>query len=90
MTYSIVPVVDIDVLERAIDTQYDVDLDLRELLYGEECINNCCKWFYYDELEIYEGKSWQDPDHIAQTNMVKTYLQDTIPGRSCVLLDISW
>ena len=90
MNYSIVPFVDIDVLERAINTQYDVDLDLRELLYGEECINNCCKRFYYDELEIYEGKSWQDPDHIAQTNMVKTYLQDTIPGRSCVLLDISW
>ena len=90
--YTIYPVIYIDDLEKAVNAQYDTDLDLRDLLFvdGSEYVNGCCKRFYYEELETYAGFPWQDEQHITEVNLIKSYLQDILPDYSCVLLEISW
>lgn len=90
MIIEILPVVNIDELENEINRQYDVDYDLRNMLFFDEYVNDCYKMFYYEDLEVYEGKPWQNADAITCRNAVKTYLQDILPNYKCILLDVSW
>lgn len=90
MNIEILPVVNVDELENEINRQYDVDYDLRNMLFFDEYVNDCYKKFYYKDLEVYEGKPWQDADAITRRNVVKTYLQDILPNYKCILLDVSW
>lgn len=88
--YTLYPVVDIEELERAVNRQFDVELDLRELLFDYEYDNGSLKRFWYDNIEEFKGYSWQDEKSIRETALVKTYLQDAIPDYGCVLIDVSW
>lgn len=58
--YTIYPVIQIDELEYAVNRQYGTDLDLRKLLFSNEYSNDCMKRFWYDEIEEFEDKPWQD------------------------------
>ena len=88
--YSIKPVVYIEDLEKAINIQFDIDLDLRALLFDEYHFNECYKNFNYRVCETYTGESWQDEEHIRYINLVKTYLQDTLPDYNEIIIDVSW
>ena len=88
--YTIYPVIEIDELEQAVNRQYGTDLDLRELLFNFDYSNDCMKRFWYDEIEEFENKPWQDEQQLREIALVKTYLQDILPDYCAVLLDVSW
>ena len=88
--YTLYPVVDIEELEKAVNLQFDVELDLRELLFDDTYDNDSLKRFWYDNIEEFKGYSWQDEKSIREMALVKTYLQDAIPEYGCVLIDVSW
>lgn len=88
--YTMYPVIDIRDLEEAVNRQFDVDLELRELLFSDYYANDSYKRYWYDEMEEYEGHEWQDEEQIRYENMVKAYLQDILPDYQAVLIDVSW
>lgn len=94
MKHKMYPVINVYDLEDALIAQYGPEFiesgELTPKLFGEEFMNDCYKSFSYDELEEYTGKSWQDENYIAFINCIKTFLQDTIPGYTTVLIDVSW
>lgn len=90
MKIEVLPVVCIDELEDAVNRQYDVDLDLLSLLFGDRYSNDCYKRFSYDTIEEYKGYFWQNEQRLRELAMVKTYLQDILPDYRAVLIDVSW
>lgn len=84
--YSIKPVVCVEDLEHAVNLQYGVDLDLRDLLFSDSKYIN----FDFNCMEIFAGASWQNEERIREINLVKTYLQDTLPDFTEVIIDLSW
>lgn len=93
MKYEMCPVVSVYDLERALTLQYganDAFDNLASFLFGDDYANDSYKSFYFDELDIYEGYTWQDEEYIRIVNCVKTFLQDAFPGHDKILIDISW
>ena len=43
-----------------------------------------------DEMEEYEGHSWQDEAHIRLENCIKTFLRDMFPNYDYVVVDVMW
>lgn len=77
--YTMYPVINANDLERAIELQYDIQIDdIRNLLFDDDYSNDSYKSFdledeYEDEVEL-----------------VRTYLKDILPDYSYVLIDVSW
>ena len=88
--FSIMPVVSVEDLEKGVNTQFGTDLDLRNLLFDNNYINDCYKEFDYSVPEVYMNLSWQDEERIQQINLVKTFLQDVLPEYTKVIIDVSW
>ena len=48
MKYTFAPVIDIRELEKALESQYDIDTDdLRSVLFGDYYSNDCFKKYYF-------------------------------------------
>lgn len=89
--HTLMPVVDVDELENAVNRQFNCEInEMRNLLFDDNYSNDCYCNFYYDEMEVYEGYDWQDEEGIRLRNLVRAYLQDTIPDYQAVLIDVSW
>ena len=89
--HIMMPVVEVGELEDAVNRQFGCEIDdMRELLFGDNYSNDCYCGFYYDEMEVYEEYPWQDEEKISLRNLVRAYLQDTIPNYTRVLVDVSW
>ena len=90
--YRMCPVIGIDVLEDEITARFDIDVvgDLRDILFYEDYMNDCYKSYYFEDDEVYTGKSWQNEEHIRIRNLVNAYLRDILPGHESVLIDVSW
>ena len=92
MKHWMMPVVNVDELEDAVNLQYGEGTieDIRNLLFKDDYYNDSYKSFYYGDLIDYNGNPWEDEEEIRLINLVKTYLQDTIPNYIFVLIDVSW
>ena len=91
MKYNILPVIEIGALEEALTIQYGEGFnDLRQLMFGDCYMNDVYCAFWFDNLEEYEGKYWQNEEDIRKMNCIKTFLQDTFPNYNRVLVDVSW
>ena len=92
MEYWMMPVVNADDLEDAVNLQYGEGAieEIRNLLFGDDYSNDCYKSFYYGDLTVYNGKSWENEEEIRRINLIKTYLQDTIPNYEIVLINVEW
>lgn len=85
--HTMMPVVDADELERAVNAQFGCEIcEICNLLFGDNYTNDSYQGFWYGELEVFHGHSWEDEEEINLRNLVRTYLQDTIPEFSRVLI----
>lgn len=90
--YKMCPVIEIYTLEDELKTQFDVDVagELRNILFYEDYMNDCYKSYYFEDDEVYTGKSWQNEEHIRIRNLLNAHLRDILPGHERVLIDVSW
>lgn len=92
MKYEMMPVISIDDLEAALLAQYGIDWtgELASFLFGDSYINDSYKRYWFDEMEEFTGKPWQDEESIRIENCVKSILQDVLPEHKHCLIDVSW
>ena len=87
------PVVDVGELEDVVNAQFGCEIaELRNLLFDDDYNNDCYKRFWYAEMEEYDER-WMNPEDeekVRLRNLVRAYLQDTIPDYVAVLIDVSW
>ena len=89
--HIMMPVVDVDELEGAVNAQFGCEItEMRTLLFSDDFNNDSYQSFWYGEMEVFEGHSWQNEERIRLRNLVRAYLQDTIPDHDRVLVDVSW
>ena len=89
--HIMMPVVDVDELEDAVNTQFGCEIDkMRNLLFDDDYNNDSYRSFWYGQMEEYKYPTWQDEEKIRLRNLVRAYLQDTIPDYNRVLIDVSW
>lgn len=85
------PVVDVSDLEDAVNVRFGCEIkNMRNLLFGDDYNNDCCKSFWYDDDEVYTGSEYQDEEEIRLRNLVCEYLREILPDYCCVLVDVSW
>ena len=86
-------------LENALEAQYGPEFiqeirakhnGIRRLMFDDFYMNDVCCKYYIDEMEEYEGHSWQDETHIRLENCIKTFLRDMFPGYDYVVVDLMW
>lgn len=95
MKYEMMPVVDVYELEDVLKAQYGPDIMgdndfLANLMFYDNYCNDCYKSYYFKCDEIYEGKSWQNEEHIRILNCLNSILRDTFPNHERVIVDVSW
>lgn len=90
--YTLYPVIDAWDLENAVNAKFDVEINnIRKLLFDEYYQNDCYKYFCYADMEEYEDWMHEDGEEIIHLrNLVRAYLQETIPDYNAVLIDVSW
>lgn len=89
--FTMCPVVDYGTLEDAVNLQFKANIsDICQLLFDDDYINDSYKRFYFKEMEEYHGYCWENEENIRLRNLVRAYLQDTLPNYDCVLIDVSW
>ena len=90
--YKMYPVIEVGVLENEIKAQFDIDVEgeLRNILFYEDYMNDCYKSYWFEDDEVYTGKSWQNEEHIRIRNLVNSYLRDILPEYNTVLIDVTW
>ena len=89
--HTMMPVVNVDELEDAVNAQFGCEIaEMRNLLFSDDFSNDSYQSFCYGKMEVFEGRSWQNEEQIHLRNLVRAYLQDTIPDHDRVLVDVSW
>ena len=90
--YTMYPVIDVTDLEDAIRIQFGVNVEneMRNILFGDDYMNDCYKSYYFANDEKYTGAFWQNEEHIRIRNLVNAYLRDILPDYERVLIDVSW
>ena len=63
---------------------------IRRLMFDDFYMNDVCCKYYIDEMEEYEGHSWQNEDYIRLENCIKTFLRDMFPDCDYVVVDVMW
>ena len=90
--YTMYPVIEVNILENEIKTQFDVDVedDLRNILFGDNYQNDCYKSYCFEDDEEFHGYAWEDEERIRIRNLVNAYLRDSLPDYTHVLIDVTW
>lgn len=90
--YTMYPVIEVDILENEIKTQFDVDVEdnLRNILFGDNYQNDCYKSYCFEDDEEFHGYAWEDEERIRIRNLVNAYLRDILPDYTHVLIDVTW
>lgn len=89
--YTMRPVIDVDELEDAVNQRFGCEIaELANLLFGDEYYNDSYKCLYYDRLEVYRGRAWENEEKIRLRNLVYTYLKEILPDYDSVLVNLSW
>ena len=90
--YTMYPVIEVNILENEIKTQFDVDVedDLRNILFGDNYQNDCYKSYCFEDDEEFHGYAWEDEECIRIRNLVNAYLRDILPDYTYVLIDVTW
>lgn len=95
MQYEMMPVVEADVLQEALELQFgpavmgNADV-MAQVLFDDEYTNYSLKRYNFSEDEVYKGHPWQNEERIRICNCVNAMLRDMFPGRDTILVDVSW
>ena len=94
MKHKIMPVINIYDLEKAIEIQFGEEIlahyELRQLLFGDQYMNDVYVRHCFDDDIEYHGYSWEDENEISVCNLINQFLRDEFPGQDAVLVDVSW
>ena len=95
MKYKMVPHFWVDDLEKELLNRFGHEFmkkvdDLRMFLFDDRYMNDVSVDYNIDELDVYEGREWQDAERIELENTIKLFLQEMFPGHSYVLIDVMW
>ena len=91
MKHKMVPAIDCEELRKAVNQQYNIEIeDIPSLLFDDNYMNDCYKSYYLNEQEQYSGFSWQNEETIRLKNCVNAFLTDAFPNVDYVLIDVSW
>lgn len=91
MKYEMVPVIDCEELRKAVNQQYNIEIeDIPSLLFDDNYMNDCYKRYRLNDQEQYSGFWWQNEEMIRLKNCVNAFLTDMFPNVEYVLIDVSW
>jgi hypothetical protein len=96
LPFTMMPVIGVHALERALIEQYGSDFQnnygkFTNVLFDDSYVNDSYKSYYFDVIHDLSNLSvWQDETQCYLENCINTYLQDVFPGRTKVLVDVSW
>lgn len=89
--FTMLPTIEVRVLEKELKIQFDVDVDnLSGILFYDNYQNDCYKSYCFADDEVYEYPAWQNEEHIRIRNLVNAYLRDILPDYERVLIDVTW
>ena len=95
MQYEMMPVVDVYELQDALELQFGPEVmgnqdHMSQVLFNDEYSNYSLKRYYFGQDEVYEGRHWQNEECIRIRNCLNAMLRDMFPGKSVILVDVSW
>ena len=96
LPFTMMPVIDVYDLELALIEKYGSDFtnnygELTNVLFGDSYVNDSYKSYYFNVTHDLSNLSvWQDETQCHLENCINAYLQEVFPGRTKVLVDVSW
>lgn len=93
MKYTMKPVVSVGEIEKAVELQYGVNIELASLMWPEDFQNDCYKRLCFDDDMVAE---WEEDEYYNEQTrkehlMVYSILRDVFPENiRTVLVDVSW
>ena len=91
MKVQTMPVITVYDLADALEAQYNWGLnssDISQLMFGEEYMNDCYKRYYFAEDAICWSVKYEEA--VRKENLLKSFLRDTFPEYSEILVDVYW
>ena len=94
MKYKEIKVVEANEIEKAVEKHYGVNIELAELMWPENFMNDCYKYLCFDEDMIMENKEDMErhPEkaRYRERAMVYSIMKNYFPDDETVLVDVSW
>jgi hypothetical protein len=91
MNFNLIPVMCAEDLERFVlsraKEKLPRDMDIREILFGDDYMNDVCCYFCYDASEDEED---DEEDNSCYRNIIRRILRKEIPDYTYILVDVSW
>lgn len=96
MKYTFIPIIKIDDLEKDLILQFGEDFlggeELRNIMFDTSYINDVCCFYSWKHLTEDEADYYDDTeDECDRINrLIMSFLKDTFPDYTEVLVDVSW
>ena len=93
MKYEMMPVINANEIERAVELQYGVAIELAPLMWPEDFQNDCYKSLCFDDDMVaeWEEDTYEDEETRREHLLVYSILRDVFPENiRTVLVDVSW
>ncbi len=93
MKYKIMPVVEAYEIEKAVELQFGVSIEIRSLMWPEDYMNDCYKTLCFGEDTIkYNQKNMAEKTNnvYRERALVYAVMKDCFPKYEAILVDVSW
>ena len=91
MDFNLIPVMCAEDLERFVlsraKEELPKDLDVRDMFFGNDYINDVCCYLCYDASDDEEE---DEEDDSRYRNIIRRILREEIPDYTYILVDVSW
>lgn len=88
--YKMMPVVTATEIEKEVQLQYGVKIELASLMWPENFQNDCYKTLYFDDDMIAECEEYEEKER-REHLLVYSVLRDSFPENiRTILVDVSW
>ena len=93
MKYKMMPVVEANEIEKAVELQYGVNIELAPLMWPEDFQNDCYKSLCFDDDMVAdcEEDEYDNEQSRREHLMIYSILRDIFPENiRTILVDVSW